>query len=300
MSELNTRLAATFAKLKEQKPLIHHITNFVVMNDTANVTLHLGALPVMAHAAEEVANMASVADALVLNLGTLTPTWVESMRLAGQAANRAGRPVVLDPVGAGATPFRTATAKQLMADLAVAVVRGNAGEIGALMGRGGEVRGVESTGTLEDPATVARDAARAWGAVVAITGKRDFVSDGERVLSIENGHKWLTTLTGTGCMATTAIACFAAVEDDVLIAVAGALAGYGLAAERAAERASGPASFKIAFFDELYALTPTDIEKDAKAALADPSGIDGFLDPSLSERSHVAQYPASTLCEREG
>jgi hydroxyethylthiazole kinase len=263
VSALNTQLAETLAKLKEQKPLIHHITNFVVMNDTANVTLHLGALPVMAHAAEEVADMAGVAGALVLNLGTLTPTWVDSMRLAGQAASKRGAPVILDPVGAGATPFRTATAQELIADLDVTVVRGNAGEIGALMGRGGEVRGVESTGSLEDPAAVAGEAARAWGSVVAITGKRDLISDSERVLAVENGHKWLTTLTGTGCMATTAVACFAAVERDPLLATAGALAAYGLAAERAAARARGPASFKIAFFDELYALTPADIEKGA-------------------------------------
>jgi hydroxyethylthiazole kinase len=266
MSQLNTQLGKTFAKLKEQKPLVHHITNFVVMNDTANVTLHLGALPVMAHAAEEVSDMQSVAGALVLNLGTLTPTWIESMRLAGEAANKRSTPVILDPVGAGATPFRTATAKQLITELEVTAVRGNAGEIGALMGRGGEVRGVESTGTLEDPAAVAKEAARAWGAVVAITGKRDLISDGKRVLAIENGHEWLTTLTGTGCMATTAVACFTAVESDALMAAAGALAAYGLAAERAAERAEGPASFKVAFFDELYALTPTDIEEGAKVA----------------------------------
>jgi hydroxyethylthiazole kinase len=145
-------------------------------------------------------------------------------------------------------------------------VRGNAGEIGALMGAGGEVRGVESTGNLEDPVAVAKEAARAWGGVVAITGKRDLISDSERVLAVENGHEWLTTLTGTGCMATTAVACFAAAENDVLIATAGALAAYGLAAERAAERAKGPASFKVAFFDELYALTATDIKEGAKVA----------------------------------
>jgi len=266
MSTLNTQLAETFSKLKEQKPLVHHITNFVVMNDTANVTLHLGALPVMAHAVEEVEAMASAAGALILNLGTLTPTWIESMRLAGKAANKRNTPVILDPVGAGATPFRTATARQLITELEVAVVRGNAGEIGALMGAGGEVRGVESTGSLEDPVAVAREAARAWGAVVALTGKRDLISDSERVLAVENGHEWLTTLTGTGCMATTAVACFTAVESDALMAAAGALAAYGLAAERAAERAKGPASFKVAFFDELYALTPTDIEEGAKVA----------------------------------
>lgn len=264
MSTLNAQIAETFSRLKEQKPLIHHITNFVVMNDTANLTLHLGALPVMAHAAEEVAAMASAAGALVLNLGTLTPSWLESMHLAGQAANKRNTPVILDPVGAGATPFRTAAAQQLMAELDLSVVRGNAGEIGALMDRGGEVRGVESTKNLADPAAVAREAARAWGAVVAITGERDLISDGERVLSVANGHAWLTTLTGTGCMATTAVACFVATQSEPIVATAGALAAYGLAAERAAGLAKGPASFKVGFFDALYALTANDLEEGVR------------------------------------
>lgn len=264
MSQLNTQLAETFAKLKAQRPLIHHLTNLVVMNDTANVTLHLGALPVMAHAAEEAADMASVAGALVLNLGTLTPSWVASMLAAGRVANERGVPIVLDPVGAGAMPFRTATAHKLLAELSIAVVRGNAGEVGALINRGGEVRGVESTAPPGDPAAVVREAARAWGAVVALTGKRDLLSDGERVLAVDNGHAWLSTLTGTGCMATTAVACFAAVEGDVLLATAGALAAYGLGAERAAASARGPASFKVAFFDALYALTPAEVARGAR------------------------------------
>lgn len=264
MSKYSTGAAQAFSRIREQKPLIHHITNLVVMNDTANVTLHLGALPVMAHAAEEVAEMASIAGALVLNPGTLTPVWVESMRLAGRAASEGGTPVVLDPVGAGATRLRTDTNRQLLQELNVTIVRGNAGEIGALFGAGGEVKGVESIGGLADPVRVVREAARSWGAVVAITGKQDLVSDGERVLAVENGHAWLTTLTGTGCMATTAVACFAAVENDPLIATAGALAAYGLAAEGAAERSQGPASFKVAFFDELHALTADRIDKGAR------------------------------------
>jgi hydroxyethylthiazole kinase len=264
MNTFSTRAAEALARLREEKPLVHHITNLVVMNDTANVTLHLGALPVMAHAEEAAAEMASVAGALVLNPGTLTPAWVASMHLAGRAANERGRPVVLDPVGAGATSLRTDTNRQLLQALDVTVVRANAGEIGALMGAGGEVKGVESLGGPQNPRVVVREAARRWGAVVAMTGKRDLLSDGERVLTVDNGHAWLSTLTGTGCMATTAVACFAAVEPDVLVATAGALAAYGLAAERAAPRAEGPASFKVAFFDELYALTPSRVEEGAK------------------------------------
>jgi hydroxyethylthiazole kinase len=264
MSEINEGIARTFAGVRRERPLIHHITNLVVMNDTANVTLHLGGLPVMTAAAEEAAEMAAAAGALVLNPGTLTPALVESMLVAGKAANRHGVPIVLDPVGAGATRWRTDTGRHLIAELQLSVVRGNAGEIGALVGAGGEMKGVESVGGLLDPVEVVRSAARAWRTVVVITGKRDLVSDGERVVAVDNGHSWLTTLTGTGCMATTAVACFAAVGSDVLLAAAGALAVYGLAAEKAAARAAGPASFKIAFFDQLYALTTAEVEEGAR------------------------------------
>ena len=207
-------------RLREKKPLVHHITNFVVMNDTANVTLHIGALPVMAHAREEVAEMVEAADALVLNYGTLTPDWVESMLVAGRRANERGVPVVLDPVGAGATRLRTETGLRLLRELDVAIVRGNAGEVGALSGAGGAVRGVESVAADLDTVDLAREAADAWDAVVAITGPRDVVSDGERVLTVDNGHEWLATRTGTGCSVTAVTAAFAAVTSDHVLAAA--------------------------------------------------------------------------------
>ncbi len=264
MNDLNAGAAAALARMREQKPLLHHITNLVVMNDTANVTLHLGALPVMAHAAEEVAEMVAMAGALVLNPGTLTPAWIDSMLIAGRRANELGIPIVLDPVGAGATTLRTRTNLRLLDELRIAVVRGNAGEIGALSGAGGAVKGVESIGGLHDPVAVARAMAQARGTVVAITGQRDIISDGARVLGVDNGHRWLTTLTGTGCMATTAIAACAAVERDHLLAAAYGLAIYGLAAELAAAHARGPASFKVAFLDQLYNLTPEQLEAGAR------------------------------------
>lgn len=264
MNELAHRAGAVLARLREQRPLIHHITNLVVMNDTANVTLHLGALPVMAHAAEEVADMVALASALVLNIGTLTPAWIESMLLAGQAANQRGIPVVFDPVGAGATPLRTATSRRLLAGLRIAVVRGNPGEIGTLAGLGGEVKGVESVGSGADAQHLAQHLARATNTVVAVTGARDIIADGTRVLAVDNGHAWLARLTGTGCMATTAIAAFAAVEADALIATASALAAYGIAAELAAQEARGPASFKVALFDRLDALTPELVAQRAR------------------------------------
>lgn len=264
MVDLNERIAEALTRIRAEKPLIHHITNLVVMNDTANVTLHVGALPVMAHAAEEVAEMTDMAGALMLNLGTLTPARIESMLIAGRAANARGIPIVLDPVGAGATRLRTRTALRLLEQLKIAVVRGNAGEVGAVSGAGGVVRGVESVEGGGDPVAVTQGLAQAHDTVVAMSGRRDFISDGRRVLGVDNGHAWLTTITGTGCMATTLIAAFAAVERDPLVATAGGLACFGLAAELAAERAAGPASFKVALFDQLYNLTPEQLAAGAR------------------------------------
>jgi len=264
MSEMGDRIAEALSRIRQEKPLIHHITNFVVMNDTANVTLHVGALPVMAHAAEEVSEMVSLAGALVLNPGTLSPAWVESMLIAGRQANQRDIPIVLDPVGAGATKLRTESNLRLLSDLKIAIVRGNSGEIGALSGAGGLVKGVESVAGVQDPIAVARALARERETVVAITGKRDIISDGERVLGVDNGHEWLQTNTGTGCMSTTMIAAFAAVERDYLWAAAAGLACFGLAAELAAEKAMGPASFKVALFDQIYNLTPEQLAEGAK------------------------------------
>src|SRR5689334_5587761 len=155
--------AETLREIRARKPLVHQITNYVVMNETANATLALGALPVMAHAREEVEEMVALAGALVLNIGTLSPHWVDAMLLAGKAANGAGVPVVLDPVGAGATRYRTDTAKRILSEVGVTVLRGNQGEIATLVGVDAEVRGVESIGTGGDAADVARLAATNLG-----------------------------------------------------------------------------------------------------------------------------------------
>ncbi|MCA1656949.1 MAG: hydroxyethylthiazole kinase, partial [Actinobacteria bacterium] len=168
-------------RLRETKPLVHQITNYVVMNETANATLALGALPVMAHAPEEVEEMVGLAGALVINIGTLSSHWVDAMLAAGRAANRSGVPVVLDPVGAGATRYRTETAKRILDDVEVAVLRGNAGEIATLVGAEAEVRGVESMAAAGQAAELAREAGRALGAIASVTGPVDHVSDGERV-----------------------------------------------------------------------------------------------------------------------
>jgi hydroxyethylthiazole kinase len=256
--------AELLERIRQQHPLIHHMTNWVVMNDTANATLALGALPVMSHAKEEVAEMVGAAGALVLNPGTLYPELVEAMLIAGVKAKERGVPVIYDPVGVGATRYRNETADRIMREVHPDVVRGNSGEVGALAGAGGVVKGVESVEGVADPVGVARDLAARTKAVVAITGKRDIVSDGARVRGVDNGHEMLKTVTGTGCMATTMIAIFCAVEPDRLTATAAALACYGLAAQNAAMGVRGPGSFRTALIDCLYNLSPDEVIKGVR------------------------------------
>ena len=252
-------------RLRERKPLVHQITNYVVMNETANATLALGALPVMAHAVEEVEEMASAAAALVLNIGTLSQPWIEAMLLAAKAANRAGVPVVLDPVGAGATRLRTETAKRILEEAEISVVRGNAAEVATLAGRQAEIRGVESLGASEPGAELAKAAAGELQCVVAVTGQVDHVSDGERVIAVANGHELLGTVTGTGCMSTAITGCFlAVVPDRPLEAAAEALVAFGVAGEDAAVGAKGPGSFHVALYDALYNLDPATLDSRAR------------------------------------
>jgi hydroxyethylthiazole kinase len=256
---------ADLRMLRERKPLVHQITNYVVMNETANATLALGALPVMAHAHEEVEELASVAGALVLNIGTLSEYWIESMLLAAQAANRAGVPIVLDPVGAGATRLRTETAKRILDERDIAVVRGNAAEVATLAGRQAEIRGVESIGASDSGAELARAAARELGCVAAVTGPVDHVSDGERTLAVSNGHALLGTVSGTGCMATAVTGCFLAVAAErPLEAAAEALVAFGVAGEDAAQDAKGPGTFHAGLYDALYNLDPESLDGRAR------------------------------------
>jgi hydroxyethylthiazole kinase len=257
----------TLRLLRERKPLVHQITNYVVMNETANATLALGALPVMAHAREEVEEMVGLAGALVLNIGTLSPHWVDAMLLAGKAANAGGVPVVLDPVGAGATRYRTDTARRILSEVNVAVLRGNQGEVATLVGVEAEVRGVESIEVGGEPAELARAAARNLGLVASVTGPVDHVSDGRRVLAVANGHELLAAVSGTGCMSSAITGCFLAVQrDEPLEAAAEALAAFGVAGEDAARSAKGPGSFHVALYDALAALDPATL--DARAHIS--------------------------------
>ena len=258
---------ASLRRLRETKPLVHQITNYVVKNETANATLALGALPVMAHAREEVEEMVGFAGALVLNIGTLSPDWVEAMLLAGRAANERGVPVVLDPVGAGATRYRTETARRILDEVDVAVLRGNAGEVATLVGVEAEVRGVESIGAGDDPAALARRAATSLGLVASVTGPVDHVSDGTRTAAVANGHALLGAVTGTGCMSTALTGCFLAVEPErPLEAAAEALAAFGVAAEDAARGARGPGTFHAALYDALAGLDPSRLDGRARVS----------------------------------
>jgi hydroxyethylthiazole kinase len=254
----------TLATIRERRPLVHNITNYVVMNETANAILALGALPVMAHAQEEVREMVGLAGALVLNIGTLSEDWVAAMVAAGSAANERGIPVVLDPVGAGATTYRTATAKRLLDAVDVTVLRGNAGEVATLVGVEAEVRGVESVGGGGDPAELAREAARSLGVVASVTGAVDHVSDGERSAAVSNGHELLAAVTGTGCMSSALTGCFLAANDDAFEAAVEALVAFGVAGEDAAADAKGPGSFHVNLYDALAGLDPATLTARAR------------------------------------
>lgn len=237
-------------------PLVHQITNYVVMNETANMTLCLGASPVMAHAPEEVAEMASFSGALVLNIGTLTWEWIDSMIAAGKQANASDVPVVLDPVGAGATQMRTAAAAKILENVAVAVVRGNASEIAVLSGHAADIKGVDAVGSIEGLEKKAREMSRIIGSVVAITGAIDVVSDGTRVAAISNGDPMMARVTGTGCMSSAITGGFCAVDKDIWQAASSALVAFGIAGEKAAASAQGrPGTFHVNLYDEVALLT---------------------------------------------
>jgi hydroxyethylthiazole kinase len=260
--------AELLTRLRQRKPLIHHITNFVVMNETANITLCAGGSPVMAHAKEEVAEMVAAAGALVLNIGTLTLEQVESMLIAGRRANELDIPIVLDPVGAGATTLRTESARRLLSDLKISIIRGNLAELATLAGFEAKIAGVDSHETEVKPEAVARKLAIENQCVAAITGAVDVVSDGRCLARIANGHPMMGRVTGTGCMSTSVVACFAAVESNRFLAASAALAAFGFAGEIAARNSQGPGTFHAQLYDALANLTPEAVAEGARIEIA--------------------------------
>ena len=251
-------------KVRKDKPLIHHITNWVTIYDCANMTRTFGALPVMAHAKEESGDMATIASSLVLNIGTLTPELIESMIVAGKSANKKGIPVVLDAVGVGATRLRNESASELLEKVRIDVIKGNSSEIAKLAGLNASTRGVEATKVDADLVEVARRLAKDRKATVVITGKEDIVSDGKNTYLVKNGHELMGKIVGTGCMAASIIGAFVAVEKDHALASAAALSVYGIAGEIAAKNSRGPGSFKENLYDAVYNLSREQIEGMSK------------------------------------
>lgn len=247
---------------------MHNITNFVVMNTTANALLALGASPVMAHAEEEVEEMAALAGALVVNIGTLSAAWVESMRRAMHSAAAHGRPIVFDPVGAGATRFRTETCLRLLQEVPPAIVRGNASEIRALAGTAAATKGVDSTDASEAALDAARALAARYDCVVTVSGATDFIVARDGVLSVANGHPMMPRVTGLGCTATALTGAFAAVNASRRDAAAHAMAAMGIAGEIAALDSPGPGTFQVRFLDALYLLAESDIRSRLKLEAA--------------------------------
>jgi hydroxyethylthiazole kinase len=262
--QLAKKAAENLKKLRGKKPLIHNITNYVVMNNTANALLACGASPVMAHAQEEVAEMVSFAGALVLNIGTLTPYWVDSMLKAGKRANELNVPIILDPVGSGATTLRTESAKRLLNELAISVVRGNASEVLSLAREGSRTKGVDALHAVDEAADAAKGLARELNTTLAITGPVDLITDGNRTYRVSNGHELMGYVTGTGCTATVITGAFLAVDNDAVQATTTALAYYGLAGEKAAAKAQAPGGFQTALIDALFTIDEKQLEQGAR------------------------------------
>lgn len=241
----------TLSEIRRRVPLVHNITNVVVANVTANALLAIGASPAMVQAEQETGEFARIADALVINLGTVTAERAAAMRLAVAAAAEAGTPWVLDPVAVGAIGFRTRLAQELVR-LRPASIRGNASEILSLAGQGGAGRGVDSSAHSDNAVEAARHLSRATGAAVAVTGPIDYVTDGTRIVAIRNGHPMMTRITGSGCTATALVGACLAVEPDPVAACAHALVLIGVAGEIAASRARGPGSLQLEMLDALF------------------------------------------------
>ena len=246
-------------RIRETAPLVHNITNYVVMNTTANALLAIGASPVMAHAIDEVEDMVRLAGALVINIGTLSAAWVDAMMRAGREASRIGIPVVLDPVGAGATRYRTDAAQRLGRDVSPAVIRGNASEIRALVQAEAITRGVDSTHSTEESVDHARRVAGQYRCTVSMSGATDVIVCRDATVRVDNGHPLMPRVTGLGCAATALTGAFAAVNASAFDAAVHAMIVMGIAGEIAAERATGPGSFWVQFLDALYALQESDI-----------------------------------------
>ena len=250
--------------IRHKAPVVHNITNYVAMNNTANALLAIGASPIMAHAEEEVEEMVSIASALVINIGTLSKRWIYSMFKAIREAKKKGIPVILDPVGVGATNYRTWTARELMSEESPAIIRGNASEIMALIDDKAKTKGVDSAAFADDAIVTAQKISETYNCVVCVSGAMDYIVEGKQIIKLKNGHPLMTRVTGLGCTASALCGAFAAVEKSFITATAKAMTVMGIAGEMAAEKAAGPGSLQMHFLDSLYTLSEDDIERRLK------------------------------------
>jgi hydroxyethylthiazole kinase len=253
--------------LRARRPLVHNITNYVAMSVSANVLLALGASPAMVHATEEVEDFVAVSDALAVNIGTLSRPWVAAMRAAVARATALGKPWVLDPVGCGATPYRTGVATELAA-LSPAVIRGNASEIMSLAGEVGAGKGVDSLSAADQATQSAARLAGTTAAVVAVTGEVDYVTDRTGTLAVHSGHALMPLSTALGCSLTAVTAAFATVRPPRLAAVA-ALAVFGAAGSAAAGRLRGPGHLPAEICDELHTMSRATLARHARLIARD-------------------------------
>lgn len=258
------QLEDSLHRLRSAGPLVHNITNYVVMNFTANALLAVGASPVMAHAVEEVEDMVSIAGALVVNIGTLSPQWVEGMKCAMRKADVLGKPIILDPVGAGATPFRNAVLSELLGVASPTIIRGNASEILALAGANVQTKGVDSTADSNDSIEAAQALSERFGAVVSVSGAVDVIVQRGRIGWVSNGVPLMTRVTGMGCSASAIAGAFAAACKDPFEAAISAAATMGVCGELAFRQAKLPGSFQISFLDTLADITPAHLAELSK------------------------------------
>ena len=247
-------LSAAIAAVRTQSPLVHNITNYVVMNNSANALLAIGGSPVMAHWVSEMEEMTAIAGSLVINIGTLDDKWIDGMLAAGRAAARRGTPIVLDPVGVGATSQRTEAALKIIEECHPTIIRGNASEIMALVDANIKSKGVDSSASSSDALESAKRLAKDTGAVVVISGETDYITDGATVHTVDGGDPIMTAVTGMGCTSTALVGAFSAVVEDPMIAATAAMAVMSLAGERAAANSRGNGSMQVNFLDELYNL----------------------------------------------
>lgn len=251
-------------EVRRKAPLVHNITNYVAMNLTANALLAVGASPVMAHAPEEVEDMVNIASALVINIGTLSGHWVEAMFKAAHQAKKKGIPIIYDPVGAGATPYRTRTIRELIQAVPPTIVRGNASEIMAVAGGQAKTKGVDSAAATEAALDSARHISEQQDCVVCVSGETDYIVDNKGMAMIKNGHVLMPKITGLGCTASALCGAFAAVNPDYFAATTAAMAVMGIAGEIAAEKAQGPGSLQVHFLDTLFHMTGKEIQQRLK------------------------------------